>query len=191
MLQRITKHGEVIFLLVLLLGSAYLISIAMDIPVGRSKAIITPATWPILSLGMVAIFSALLLVLRIVRRDKQDAAKAIQAEATSKDAISEESAEVVTDAEGMPTEEATHPQRAFYTLGFLVVYMAALPYLGFVAVTLITMSVYMLSLGAKRIYAVLIPLCMTGLVVGIFGIALKVPLPRGISLFRELSQLFY
>ncbi len=177
MLRRITKHGELILLLSLIAVTLYLITVGLKIPVGRSRAVITPSFWPVASLGIVVFCSAILLAIRFVRRNKN--------------AQSDSAAAADADADGMPNEEAKHPQRAVYTLLFMVVYLAVLPLTGFILTTLIVTAVYMLAIGASRRYAFIIPFGMTVLITAIFALALKVPLPRGVSLFREVSLLFY
>lgn len=170
------KYGEAVLLLVLIVTAIYLITVGLEIPVGRGRSPVTPATWPVMSLGIIVGCSALLLIFRLINRNKNAAATKASAE----------------DAIGDPAEEAEeYPQRALYTIIFMVVYLVGIPYTGFLPVTLVALGLYMVSIGCARKYAVIIPLLMTALITVIFGIALKVPLPRGIGLFREFSMLFY
>ena len=170
------KYGETVLLLVLIAASLYLITVGLDIPVGRSRAIITPATWPVLSLGIIVGSAVLLLVFKAINRKRDE----LVAKAAEEEAV------------GDPTEEEeAFPQRALYTIIFMVVYLGALPYVGFIPVTLVGMGCFMLSIRVSRLFSFIVPVAMIAIVVSVFGIALKVPLPRGIGIFRDFSMLFH
>jgi hypothetical protein len=53
------------------------------------------------------------------------------------------------------------------------------------------MGLYLTALKVRALYSVLVPVFMTALITGIVGVALTVPLPRGIGVFRSFSQIFY
>jgi hypothetical protein len=175
------QYGEVILLLVLIAICAFLIQVGLQIPVGRSKALITPSTWPVACLILIAGCALALLLLRFFRKNTpaQDDAKGTE----DAGQIDAESGEVIGDA--------VHPRRAVYTILFMVGYMALIPVAGFILASVVGMGLYMLSLRVRYLYALLIPTLLTALLTGIFAIALQVPLPRGISVFQNFSQLFF
>jgi len=170
MLRRYRRqYGEIILLTAMIAACAFLIHVGLQIPVGRSKTLITPSTWPVACLLLIAGCSLALILLRLIQKS-----------APARDAA----------ASGEETEER-HPRRALYTIVFIVGYMALVPYAGFVVTSIVSVGLFMFSLKVRRIYAVLIPVLLTALLTGIFAIALQVPLPRGMGLFQEFSQLFF
>lgn len=177
MLRRFSdKYGETVLLLTLIPISFYLISVGLEIPTGRSRASITPATWPILSLGMIVSSAVLLLIFKVLNRKRDKL-------------IAKDSAEEII---GDPKEEEeTYPERAFYTASFMIIYLLVLPYVGFIPVSLVAMGCYMISIGATRKFSIITPFVMTAIIIIVFGIALKVPLPRGVGVFKEFSMLFH
>ncbi len=181
MIRRYCKqYGEIILLLALIAACAFLVSVGLQIPVGRGKSPIVPSTWPVASLLLIAGSSLIILLLRFLRKSQPALEDKQKEDAQQSDTVPGEGA-----------EDAAHPQRAFYTILFMVGYMALIPYAGFMVTTLAGMALYMLSVGVRRIYAIIIPLLLTALITGIFGIALKVPLPRGVSVFQSFSYMIY
>ena len=170
------KYGETVLLLVLIVASLFLITVGLDIPTGRSRAIITPATWPLMSLGIIVGSAALLLLFKSINRKRDE----LVAKASEEDGVGDAA-----------EEENIYPQRALYTILFMIVYLGALPYVGFIPITLVAMGCFMLSINVSRLFSLVIPVVMILIVVSVFGIGLKVPLPRGFGIFRDFSMLFY
>jgi hypothetical protein len=180
MLRRYSQqYGEIVLLSALIAVCAFLIHVGLQIPAGRSKALITPSTWPVACLLLIAGCSLAFILLRLVRKSApaQDDKRAEDARQGA--------------AAGEEIAEERHPLRALYTILFMVGYMAIVPYAGFVVTSIVGMGLFMFSLKVRRLYALLIPALLTALLAGVFIIALQVPLPRGTGFFQEFSQLFF
>jgi len=82
--------------------------------------------------------------------------------------------------------------RFLAAIGLSIAYLVLLPVLGFIAITPVFMIAFMLLLGEKSKGWILgVSIAMTAIIVVLFTKAMYVPLPRGVWLFREFSQLFY
>jgi putative tricarboxylic transport membrane protein len=74
----------------------------------------------------------------------------------------------------------------------LFLYMFLMSYIGYIISTLAFTLAAMLMLGNRnKVHLFLTPLLTTGLVFIIFTHAMYIPLPKGISVFRTVSQFFH
>ncbi|MCL2669371.1 MAG: tripartite tricarboxylate transporter TctB family protein [Syntrophaceae bacterium] len=74
----------------------------------------------------------------------------------------------------------------------LLLYIVAMPWIGFVFSTFLFVIAVSLSLGERRKMVLAVsPFLLTGIIVAVFASFIKIPFPRGVGVFASLSRLFY
>lgn len=133
--------------------------------------------WPRMLLGMLIIFGLVLLTQSIikVRKERQDQSfKSNQ-----------------NNAEQEGTLEV-YPKRFYLVLLATFLYIILIQYIGFTLATPICLFFLALIAGMKQIpLLILVPIISSAILVIIFPILLHVPMPRGVSIFRDFSLIFY
>jgi hypothetical protein len=92
-----------------------------------------------------------------------------------------------------PTAEAWRRRRRVgLSVAALVLYLAVMPWIGFILATLAFVPVFAVGLGeTRRRVLTTSPVVVTALVVFIFGWFIAMPLPRGAGVFAAFSRIFY
>ena len=133
-----------------------------------------PAFWPRFTLiGMMILAVVIMLRALIASRENQ-------------------AAEAETDPSIETSDSRKNLRPVFISAGILVCSIVAIPYLGFVLSAFLTTAGLIYYLGEKRIWVAL--LVSFGLVTSIyllFGKLMYVPMPRGVWIFQDLSNLLY
>ena len=74
----------------------------------------------------------------------------------------------------------------------LIVFIAVLTTLGFVVSCLLILPLILITLGERnKIKVLLLTICVPIVFSLLFGLVLNIPLPRGVSIFHEISRIFY
>ena len=127
-----------------------------------------PAFWPRVVIILLMICSAVLLVQNIKK----------------KKAETKETAVSVIDPEEL--------KRFFKPVALCIVYFLSMSYLGFILSTFIFQICFMLIQGVRKVRTLLgVPTLLTLAMCTLFIKILYLPLPKGVSIFRAFSLLFY
>lgn len=88
--------------------------------------------------------------------------------------------------------EAVYPQRLWWVMLILVLYIIVIPYIGFTISTVVLILASAWVMGMKKWYSLILSsVISTAAFVFIFTYFLNLPLPRGVGIFREMSLLLY
>ncbi|RPJ76303.1 MAG: tripartite tricarboxylate transporter TctB family protein [Desulfobacteraceae bacterium] len=167
------KKGEIVFFGCCVAFFGFMLVAAMGLMAEGRPGEIGSGTWPLLALGASAVLSVILLTASI---NKSRRAAAPAAEAT-------------------PEARADlRRQRTTVTLSSVcfLVYMIAVPYVGFILATFLFIPAFALALGERRKTVLFIaPVVLTVIIVGVFAKFITIPFPKGVGVFAEFSRLFY
>jgi hypothetical protein len=95
-------------------------------------------------------------------------------------------------AEETPAETWGRRRKVGLSVAALLLYLVALPWIGFVLATLAFVLVFALGLGERRRSVLAVsPVLVTTIVVLVFARFIAIPLPRGAGVFATFSRLFY
>jgi len=169
--QQFIRRGELIIPLSFLAGSIYLFYLATQFPTpvksGGSWTVwqVGPGLFPQAVLGVSMILSAKL-IYDYVRADGLQKFHEFA--------------------------KVENRQNLWITLAFMLAYVLLLGILGFVVLTPIWVGAYMYAVGIRR-WKLLVPttVILSALLIVVFPVLFKVPLPRGIGIFRTISILVY
>ncbi len=130
--------------------------------------------WPFMSLAAATLLSLAMLISNI-RSARQDSGRAGQPETA---------------------EEAAERSRWMRTVALcmvcLLVYIVAMPLIGFLLSTLLFIPSFAWVLGERRRLVLLVsPFMLTGLVIAVFARFITIPFPKGMGVFAELSRWFH
>ncbi len=97
------------------------------------------------------------------------------------------------------TDETEEPEIKFFnipmslvSIASIILYSMCLYFFGFIISSILFLYLMTQLMGAKKkLVIILTSVILTALFVGLFSILLSVPLPRGVSIFRAFSLLFY
>lgn len=152
-------------------------SFKIEIP-SRFAGKITPAFWPKTLLYMLLILTAINCV--SVWRSKQ----------TQQSAVPE--GQPQSSYPGATHDAAMTPVKLISVGVLLAFYVFAIPYLGLFFASIVFLSVFIFAMGQRKIVrAVAISTGLTLVATLAFGYLLGIPLPRGVFIFKELSNLLY
>jgi len=90
------------------------------------------------------------------------------------------------------SEEEINSKRLFFSLLLIIIYFSLFPYLGFIIASIFFLVGYMYLMGLQKkliIYGASIFIVF--IIVLLFNKILLIPLPRGFSIFRDISLIFY
>ena len=74
----------------------------------------------------------------------------------------------------------------------LLIYILIMPYIGFVLSTFFYVLAFILALGERRKWVLVIsPFLVTAMAVAVIGKFITMPLPRGVDAFAAFSRFFY
>lgn len=98
----------------------------------------------------------------------------------------------VIEIENDKEEDKLLKNKYWYILGIIAVYVFVLPYIGFIFTTFILMILLFSIFGMrKKIHAFIGAVASNILFIVLFAHLLNITLPRGISVFEQLSFIFY
>jgi putative tricarboxylic transport membrane protein len=167
---------DLLFTVMVLVGSIYLWGVADLFPVFAKYKNVDSGFWPKIILVMMAILSVLILyeniaALRVGFREKREASSGCA-----------------------PEDPATTVNwKKIVLMGALcIAYCGGLSIFGFVIATIVFMWLAIAVIGgANRMTTIVFPPIFTGLLAVIFVKVLELSLPRGVWLFHEFSLLLY
>jgi putative tricarboxylic transport membrane protein len=166
------KKGEIVFFGVCAAFFGFMLIEAIGL-MGQGRAgEIGSGLWPLLALAASAVLSVVLLLSSI-----QKSRRAAPAEAPTAEALAEQRRQRLTVA--------------LSCVCFLV-YMVAVPWVGFILATFLFIPAFALALGERRKTVLLVaPVLLTAIIVGVFAKFITIPFPKGVGIFAEFSRLFY
>jgi putative tricarboxylic transport membrane protein len=166
------KKGEVVFFGICVAFFGFMLTQATGL-MGQGRAgEIGSGLWPLLALGASAVLSVVLLASSI-----QKARRAAPAEAPTAEALAEKRRQWATVA---------------LSCACFLVYMVAVPWVGFILATFLFIPAFALALGERRKMVLLVaPVLLTAIIVGVFAKFITIPFPKGVGVFAEFSRLFY
>ncbi|MCU0559748.1 MAG: tripartite tricarboxylate transporter TctB family protein [Desulfobacterales bacterium] len=167
------KKGEIVFFGASTAFFGFMLIQAIGLMGQGRPGEIGSGLWPFLALGASAVLSVVLLAGSIQKYRR------------------------AAPAAEMPTPEALAEKRrqrltvALSAACFLV-YMIAVPWVGFILATFVFIPAFALALGERRKTVLLIaPVLLTAIIVGVFAKFITIPFPKGVGVFAEFSRLFY
>ena len=96
-----------------------------------------------------------------------------------------------------PTPEAVaeawqRRRKVGLSMACLLLYIIAMPWIGFLLATFFFIPVFALGLNERRPWVVAVsPVLVTGIVILVFAKFITIPLPKGVGVFAALSRIFY
>jgi len=166
------KKGEIVFFAICVAFFGFMFYEGLDLAGQGRAGEIGSGLWPLLAIGASALFSVALLISSV---------KKFQREGTTEDRTPEAIAE-------------KKKQRLIVTLSVVcfLVYMVAIPWVGFILSTLIYIPAFALALGERRKWVLFVsPFLLTAIIVAVFAKFITIPFPKGVGIFAEFSRLFY
>lgn len=132
--------------------------------------------WPILILSTAILLSIILLISNLMNYLKD------QKKTPSGAAISPEA----------QMDLRSRRRKISLSIIFLLIYIIIMPWIGFGLSTLIYVTAFILVLGERRRWVLILsPILVTVLVVLIFSRFITIPFPKGVGIFAAFSRLFY
>jgi putative tricarboxylic transport membrane protein len=166
--MREKKMGNMIASLVIIGGSLFFYYLAGQLPVVKGYQKMGDSFWPRLILLVLMGLSAILLIQSYLARKHQKAA----AKADS--------------------EEKTGRGDLVLMMAAIVLYVVAIPYLGFLLSTFLALIAFSYLMGdRKALGMVFFSLGMTAAIYVVFGLIIYTALPRGVWIFKTLSTYIY
>lgn len=170
-----------------LLFSLIFAVIALQLPLLENNSLSTGG-WPLIVIGLMAIASAVLLAnsrkydSHQKQKEEKEVAVAVDASEVTPPETEEEVLEIEID----------RPHNHWFIMAGFIVYIALLPFAGFIVSSFlfITVLVYLMGLRKKAGILVTSLIAITVFVI-LFGNVLGVPLPRGAAIVRDLSFMLY
>ncbi|MCU0562599.1 MAG: tripartite tricarboxylate transporter TctB family protein [Desulfobacterales bacterium] len=166
------KKGEIVFSAVCVAFFGFMFYEGLDLAGQGRPGEIGSGLWPLLAIGASALFSVALLVSSVMKLRREGAAENLTPEAAAE----------------------KRRQRLTVTLSVVcfLVYMGAIPFLGFILSTLVYIPAFALALGERRIWVLFVsPFLLTAVIVAVFAKFITIPFPKGVGIFAEFSRLFY
>lgn len=140
-----------------------------------SKGDIGPKAWPQLLAGLMIVLSIFNIIIAIKNSNKNNVEGSQQ---ENKDKSSD--------------DELAYPQNLWISLLLLCIYTFSINFLGFVVSTALFVITNMYIMGLKNKKNLLIvSIFIVAVLVIIFPVLLRVPLPRGIGIFNDINRIFY
>ncbi len=130
--------------------------------------------WPLLALGASILLSLGWLIGNLTRFRAQEAA-----------------------VPGTPTPEAVaeawrRRRKVGVSVVCLLLYILAMPWIGFLLATFLFVPAFALGLKERRPWVLAIsPVLVTGIVIVVFAKFITIPLPKGAGIFAAFSRIFY
>ncbi|GAB3062630.1 tripartite tricarboxylate transporter TctB family protein [Virgibacillus ainsalahensis] len=175
------KHNFVLSIVTIILSSIFLI-FSLQIPSSDLPGQIGPRGWPVAVLLLMLMLGIILLIRSLKEKTDETIEKSDQI--TKTEIKEENSGENVESSPGFP-------RRHWIIMGVLLLYVFIMPWSGFPFATFILSLLSAWLLGMKKKVNIFIMAFVSSLVFSfIFITLLRIPLPRGINLFENISLLF-
>lgn len=157
---------------------------SLQLPPSESSDLIGPGAWPTFILSLMLFLSIVLLV-RSIMEWKGKAVK--KPEVTELTELQKEENEVKEKIENPPSFSYKHWMVAM----MLLLYLLLMPWTGFTITTIILVLPLAWLLGMERKINILVTALASSLVFSyVFITLLRLPLPRGIAIFEDISLFF-
>ncbi|MCU0604116.1 MAG: tripartite tricarboxylate transporter TctB family protein [Desulfobacterales bacterium] len=166
------KKGEIVFFAVCVAFFGFMFCEGLDLAGQGRAGEIGSGLWPLIALGASALFSVALLISSVKKSRGEGAAE-------------ERTPEAVAE---------TQRQRVTVALSVVcfLIYLAAIPWIGFILSTLAYIPAFALALGERRKWVLFVsPFLLTAVIVAVFAKFITIPFPKGAWIFAEFSRLFY
>lgn len=162
-------RGEQAFSIIVSIVACFLFINSWTITKGIGQGGLPPNIWPAILLGGIVILSGILIVKHWKNQNKVGG----------------------KIFKGISREEI-NSKKLFFPLLLIIIFFFLLPYLGFVIASFFFLVGYMYLMGLqKKLIICGASVFIVFIVVLLFGKILLVPLPRGFSIFRNISLIFY
>ncbi|NEU30036.1 tripartite tricarboxylate transporter TctB family protein [bacterium LRH843] len=172
--------GNLVLSVVSIVFAIFFLIISLQLPPSATPITLGPGAWPTTIL-ILMIFMGVILLLR-TQREKR---KAPVQDAGGLIAQSEK-------AEEEFAEEEVYKSKYLVVAAVLFVYLLLLSYVGFILTTPLLLIAIAFVIGIEKwVPIVLSSLIGTACLTYLFAIVLKLPLPRGVAIFKEISLFFY
>ncbi|NWF56227.1 MAG: tripartite tricarboxylate transporter TctB family protein [Syntrophaceae bacterium] len=128
--------------------------------------------WPSMAIGASLISSSALLFLSLRKRPEKSGTPA-----------------------GPPPEPIAEKRRPWITVTLsalcFLVYLALMPFLGFILTTFLFIPAFAVALGERRKNVLIVsPFLLTAIIVAVFMKFIAIPFPKGVGIFAAFSRLF-
>jgi hypothetical protein len=159
--------------------SVFFFIIALQMTPPKVDTPLVGSFWPGLALAILFVCSCIELV-RLLRQTKE--------ERQAKEAADDKKKKAFQEAMG----EADNRSLLIFGGVIAFLYIFTVHYIGFIITTPVFMAVYMYVTGYRnKVMLVAAPLLAIVVFLLLFVVATYIPLPRGMGIFQELSQLLY
>jgi putative tricarboxylic transport membrane protein len=158
---------NIIAALVIIGGSLFFYFLAGRLPEVKGFQQMGDAFWPRLILLVLMGLSVILLIQTLLSRSQKKSEKKLPAEPLSRLAM-------------------------LKTMAGIILYVLAIPYLGFLLSTFCALMAFSYLMGDRKIKStIFFSLGMTAAIYVVFGFLIYTSLPRGVWIFKNLSNLLY
>lgn len=173
--------GNIVLSIVsILFALFYLVISFTQLPPSTSPITLGPRAWPVVILSLMVIMGIILFI-RTLNEKRKSTVNDEENLLAQSEKIEEEFA-----------VEEVHKTKYLIISGILLLTLLAMSYLGFIITAPIMLIAVALIIGIKRwIPIVVASIIGTACLTYLFPILLSIPLPRGVGIFKSLSQLFY
>lgn len=172
-------NQNIVFSIMTIIFSSFFLIFSLQLPASKSTEQIGPGGWPNFILSLMLILGIILLIRSIVENKKK------KSDLTNGNELTDEN---VQETKPKQLEFIT---RHWFVVALIVFYFIMMPLLGFFVSTFIFILLITWLLGMKRWIYILITALVSSLTFTfIFATLITLPLPRGVSIFHELSILF-
>lgn len=168
------KKGEIALSLVCVVFFSFMFYEAIDLrAVGRFGEV-GSGFWPMLALGASILLSLGWLISSLARHPGGNGA-----------ALEEATPEAIAEA-------WDRRRKVGLSAACLLLYIVAMPWIGFIPSTFLFIPAFALALKERRTWVLAVsPVLVTGIVILVFAKFITIPLPRGAGIFAAFNRLFY
>ena len=168
------KKDYLFYGIVIALSGFFLVSTS-QIQSANNTTILGPKAWPTIILILMLVL-ALMGVIKTFIASKKPSANQIAQNSESEE----------------PEVRLFDIPMSIVSILSIILYSVGLYFFGFIISSILFLYLLTQALGAKKKFSIiLLSIFITALFVWLFSIVLKVPLPRGLGIFREFSFMFY
>lgn len=173
-------NQNIIFSLITIIFSSFFLFFSLQLPASKTSEPIGPGGWPNFILSLMFILGIILLIRSIAESKKK------------KSEITNKENELANETgKGSQNKRIKFLTRHWFVVVLLVLYFILLPLLGFFVSTFILILLLTWLFGMKRKIYIFITSLFSSLAFSyIFVTLFTLPLPRGVSIFHEISLFF-
>jgi putative tricarboxylic transport membrane protein len=166
--MREKKMANMLTSLILIAGSLFFYSLAGQLPVVKGYQQMGDSFWPRLILIVLMGLSAILFLQSyLAQKSQRGSAKAVSKSKSGRGDLA-------------------------LMMAAMIVYVVAVPYLGFLVSTFLALTVFSYLMGDRKPVGMLsFSLGMTAAIYFVFGLIIYTSLPRGVWIFKTLSTYIY